>query len=270
MVLLVLRCAGHGLTSVGDNAIMLSDRLTSPMEFRKVRPTKASTEVAAQILEAIRRGSFAPESKLPSEAELAQRMGVSRPTIREALSGLAAVGLIEARVGIGNFVRQPTERLAHQALLLLESEASCLEIMEARTALDPAVAELAARKRSDAQAEALEQICVKLTSLANPASFDEYFSTDKGFHLALVDAARNSLLTAVVVPLINTMDERLYREFTREYYLKDAGSIGEVADLHREVAAAVRARLTVQARSAMRAHWERMWRLVQGDEGSSS
>ncbi|MEW6216531.1 MAG: FCD domain-containing protein [Candidatus Bipolaricaulota bacterium] len=239
------------------------------MEFRKVRPTKASTEVAEQILEAIRRGAFPPETKLPSEAELAQLMGVSRPTVREALSGLAAVGLIEPRVGIGNFVRPPTEPLAHQALLLLESEASCLEIMEARTVLEPPLAELAARKRTDAQAEALVEICRELGALADPKTFDAYFAVDKRFHHALVDAAGNGLLAAVLLPLINTMDERLYREFTREYYLKDAGSIGEVADLHGEVAAAVRARRPAQACSAMRAHWDRMWRLVQGDEASS-
>lgn len=236
------------------------------MEFRKVRPTKASTAVAEQILEAIRRGAFPPDSKLPSEAELAQMMGVSRPTVREALSGLAAVGLIEARVGIGNFVRQPTDPLVHQALLLLESEESCLEIMEARTVLEPPLAELAARKRTDAQAEALERICEELQKLADPASFDAYFSADKRFHLALIEAAGNELLARVLLPLVNTMDERLYREFTREYYLKDAGSIGEVAELHGRVAAAVRARRPAQARAAMRAHWVRMWRLVHGDE----
>ncbi|GAB4304248.1 MAG: FadR/GntR family transcriptional regulator [Candidatus Bipolaricaulota bacterium] len=236
------------------------------MEFRKVRPTKASTGVAEQILEAIRRGAFPPESKLPSEAELAQMMGVSRPTVREALSGLAAVGLIEARVGIGNFVRQPTETLVHQALVLLESETSCLEIMEARAILEPPVAELAARKRTDEQAQRLEALCVELQSLARPEAFEDYFSADKQFHLLLLEAAGNNLLRIALVPLIQTMDERLYREFTRDYYLKDAGSIGEVAGLHGEVAAAVRARRPARARSAMRAHWQRMWRLVQGDE----
>ncbi len=174
------------------------------MEFRKVRPTKASTEVAAQLLEAIRAGLFPPDTRLPSEAELAQRMGVSRPTVREALSALAAVGLIEARPGIGNFVRQPTESLAFQALFILESEASCLEIMEARTAVEPPLAELAARKRTDEQAHALEQICQKLAALAQPERFDEYFTTDKEFHVLLLDAAHNSLLTSICTPLINT------------------------------------------------------------------
>lgn len=239
------------------------------MEFRKVRPTKASTEVAEQILNAIHRGAFPPESKLPSEAELAQMMGVSRPTVREALSGLAAVGLIEPRVGIGNFVRPPTDPLVHQALVLLESEESCLEIMEARSVLDPPLAELAARKRTDAQAQTLEEICDDLRRLAHPDSFDAYFSADKRFHLALIEAAGNALLARVLLPLVNTMDQRLYREFTREYYLKDADSIGEVAGLHGQVAAAVRARHPARARSAMRAHWQRMWKLVHGDEAAT-
>lgn len=236
------------------------------MAFRKVKPTKASTEVAEQLLEAIKTGVFSPETKLPSEADLARRMGVSRPTVREALSALAAVGLIEARPGIGNFVRQPTESMALQALFILESEASCLEIMEARTALEPPLAELAARKRSQNQAEALEKTCEELARLASPDRFEEYFAADKRFHLTLVEAARNTLLASALTPLVNTMDQRLYREFTRKYYLRDVGSIGEVAALHRRVAQAVREKRPAQARAAMRAHWKRMWRLVHGEE----
>ncbi|MCS7216455.1 MAG: FadR family transcriptional regulator [Candidatus Bipolaricaulota bacterium] len=236
------------------------------MEFHKVRPTKASTAVAQQLLRAIKEGVFPVDSKLPSEAELAQMMGVSRPTVREALSALAAVGLIEARPGIGNFVKNPTESMAFEALFLLESEASCLEIMEARTVLEPAVAELAAKKRTPEQAELLFAICEELEGLATPARFDEYFTADKRFHLALVQATGNSLLAAALTPLINTMDQRIYREFTREYYMKDVESITEVASLHRRVAEAVAQKDGAGARQAMHAHWLRMWRLVQGEE----
>lgn len=231
-----------------------------------MRPTKASTEVAQQLLRAIKEGVFPVDAKLPSEAELAQRMGVSRPTVREALSALEAVGLIEARPGIGNFVKNPTESMAFEALFLLETEASCLEIMEARTILEPAVAELAAQKRTDDQISLLFAICEELQSLAHPARFDEYFTADKRFHLALVQATGNTLLAAAMTPLINTMDQRIYREFTRAYYMKDLPSITEVAALHREVAEAVAAGEPHKAREAMEAHWRRMWRLVSGEE----
>jgi len=236
------------------------------MEFQKIRPTKASTEVAQQLLRAIKEGVFPVDSKLPYEAELAQMMGVSRPTVREALSALAAVGLIEARPGIGNFVKNPTESMAFEALFLLESEASCLEIMEARTILEPAVAELAAKKRTENQVELLFAICEELEKLASPERFDEYFTADKRFHLALVQSTGNSLLAAAMTPLINTMDQRIYREFTREYYMKDLQSITEVASLHRKVAEAVAKKDGGKARQAMQAHWLRMWRLVQGEE----
>lgn len=238
------------------------------MEFRKVRPTKASTEVAQQLLRAIKEGVFPVEAKLPAEAELAQMMGVSRPTVREALSALEAVGLIEARPGIGNFVKNPTESMAFEALFLLETEASCLEIMEARTILEPGVAELAAQKRTDDQISLLFAICEELQSLADPTRFDEYFTADKRFHLALVQATNNSLLAAAMTPLINTMDQRIYREFTREYYMKDLPSITEVASLHRQVAEAVATKDTKKAREAMQAHWLRMWRLVSGEENA--
>lgn len=236
------------------------------MEFQKVRPTKASTEVAQQLLRAIKEGIFPVDTKLPPEAELAHMMGVSRPTVREALSALAAVGLIEARPGIGNFVKSPTESMAFEALFLLESEASCLDIMEARTILEPGVAELAAKKRAQEQVDLLFAICQELERLASPAHFDEYFTVDKRFHLALVQATGNSLLAAAMTPLINTMDQRIYREFTREYYLKDLASITEVAALHRQVAEAVAKQDGLKARHAMHAHWLRMCRLVQSEE----
>jgi len=240
------------------------------MEFRKVRPAKASTEVAQQLLRAIKEGVFPVEAKLPSEAELAQMMGVSRPTVREALAALSAVGLIEARPGLGNFVKNPTESMAFEALFLLESEASCLEIMEARTVLEPEVAALAARKRSEDHVALLHHICEELEKLASPERFEEYFTADKRFHLALVQSTGNSLLAAAMTPLINTMDQRIYREFTRDYYMKDIQSITEVASLHRKVAEAVEKRDEGKARAAMQAHWLRMWRLVQGEENPES
>ncbi|MFN3346227.1 MAG: FCD domain-containing protein, partial [Candidatus Bipolaricaulaceae bacterium] len=64
------------------------------------------------------------------------------------------------------------------------------------------------------------------------------------------------------------MDQRIYREFTRGYYLKDLASITEVASLHREVAEAVAKKDGPRARQAMQAHWSRMWRLVQGEENA--
>ena len=72
------------------------------MPFERVRPRKVTAVAAEQILAAIRSGDYPLGSKLPSEFELAEQMGVSRPSIREALSALQAMSIIESRPGSGN------------------------------------------------------------------------------------------------------------------------------------------------------------------------
>ena len=67
------------------------------MTFEKVRPRKVTAIAAEQVVEAIQRGDYPVGSKLPSEFELAEQMGVSRPSIREALSALQAMEIIESR-----------------------------------------------------------------------------------------------------------------------------------------------------------------------------
>ncbi|HIP99545.1 TPA: FadR family transcriptional regulator [Candidatus Bipolaricaulota bacterium] len=237
------------------------------MKFEKVRPAKASSAVAQQVLQAIKSGVFPVGSRLPPEAELAQLMGVSRPTVREALAALAAVGVIEARPGIGNFVANPTDSIVREALVLLENEASCLEIMEARGLLEPPVAAAAAVKRTPEDLKRLEDIFHRLVKLAHREGFERYFDTDKEFHLALVAAAGNDLLASALIPLINTMDQHLYREFTRKYYFRDEQGISSVAELHGRILEAVEAGDSKLAARTMRDHWARMWRLVQDGDG---
>lgn len=226
-------------------------------------PAKASVAVAEQIVEAIKKGVLAVGSKLPSENELAEQMGVSRPTVREALSALAAVGLIESRPGSGNFVRNPASSIAQEALLILESESSCLEIMEARGLLEPPVAGLAAQKRTAEQIMKMETVCTKLKRSAQLRDFDDYFDLDKTFHILLVEATQNELLATALLPLINTMDQRLYREFTKDFYIKDLQGLSGLASLHKEILEAVVSGDSERAKERMQAHWARMWKIIQ-------
>jgi len=235
------------------------------MSFEKVRPQKVSAIVATQIIEAIKRGDYPVGSKLPSENELADQMGVSRPTVREALSALAAVGLIESRPGSGNYVRNGTvliDSVGKEAVFVLENEASCLEIMEARGLFEPPVAGLAAQKRTQEDIKNLQAIYKRLRQLAKKGGFDSYFDADKEFHLAIVHSTHNSLVLNVLTPLVNTMDQHLYREFTRDYYFKNQLGLEEVASLHDEILEAIIAGDSARAVDRMRYHWERMQQAV--------
>ena len=235
------------------------------MPFHKVRPQRISGIVAAQIIEAIKRGDYPVGSKLPSEFELAEKMGVSRPTIREALAALTAVGLIESKPGSGNYVRNGTtliDSVGNEAVLVLENEDSCIEIMEARGLFEPPAAGLAARKRTPQDLEQLRIAHQRLKQLAKAGDFGPYFDADKAFHLAVVTAAQNSLVANVLTPLINTMDQTLYREFTRDYYFKNQMGLEEVADLHDDILDAIVAGDGDRAERKMRDHWERMHNAV--------
>lgn len=229
------------------------------MPFERVRPRKVSAVAAEQIVLAIQKGDFAVGSRLPSEFELAEQMGVSRPSIREALSALQAMALIESRPGSGNYVlRAPSAVDERNAVGLIESEAGCLEVMEAREALEPAVAALAADKGIRASLPTLRDALKRMGRFAAKNDFDAYFEADKAFHTALADAAGNALVASALGPLIDTMDQKVYREFTRHYYLKNVTDLQHVVDLHREILGAVEEKDGETAREKMVEHWTRM------------
>ncbi len=235
------------------------------MHFHKVRTKKVASVVAEQIIRTIKDGSFPVGSKLPSEFELAEEMGVSRPTIREALSALTAVGLIESRPGSGNYVHNGAsmiDTIGKEAVLVLESESSCLEIMEARGVFEPPVAGLAAKKRTAEDVEQLRLLYEKLGQLAEKGDFDPYFDTDKHVHLAIVAASHNSLVAGALIPLVNTMDQKLYREFTQDYYFKNKLGLEDVALLHDELIQAIIDQNSKLAVQKMRQHWKRMQEAV--------
>ncbi len=229
------------------------------MPFERVKPRKVSAIAAEQIVEAIQRGDFQVGNRLPSEFELAEQMGVSRPSIREALSALQAMALIESRPGSGNYVlRAPSPLDERNAVGLIESEAGCLEVMEAREALEPAVAALAAEKMANSALTKLRDALKRMGRFAAKNDFEAYFQADKAFHSALAEASGNALVSSALGPLIDTIDHKVYREFTRHYYLKNVSDLQHVVDLHREIFAAVEERDSETARSKMVEHWTRM------------
>ena len=218
-----------------------------------------SAIIAERIVAAIKSGEFPVGTRLPSESELAEKVGVSRPSVREALSALQAVGLIESRSGSGNYVlKMPSSGEELAAPHLIENEAGCLEVMEARSCLEPPIAALVARKASKESVSDLKTKITEMTSRAQSGNFLTYFAADKAFHLALADASCNRLVVAALLPLLDTMDQQLYKEFTHHYYLKNVADIEHVVELHSEIVEAIAKRHPERAFERMTEHWNRM------------
>ncbi len=164
--------------------------------FSPVRPTRASSDVIAQIRAAILSGKFRPGDRLPTERELAQQFGVSRVTIRDALRALEASGLIRVKVGGqgGPYVARPDVALLSDSLgahFQLQGT-TFRELAEARLALETTAARLAAERASGDDLRALE---AAIHGPIRPSY--EAAATSLDFHTALVTAAHNRALLSM-------------------------------------------------------------------------
>jgi len=173
--------------------------------------TSISRQIAEQLRQAIVDGQFKIGQRLPTEDELAQRYGVSRPSVREALKRLAAQNLVRAKRGPtgGNFVVQPSyeelaESLSGAATLLVGMGALGIEeIIEARRVLQGSCLDQAV---ANADEQHFENIAKALQRQRNPAISDEEFcQADVAFHRALVDATGNGMLRFVMYTVIEAL-----------------------------------------------------------------
>lgn len=163
--------------------------------FTPIKPTRASSDVIAQIRGAIFSGRYQPGDRLPTEREMAQQFGVSRVTVRDALRALEASGLIRVKVGGqgGPYVSEPDIHSLSESLgdYLQLRGATFKELAEARLALETTAARLAA-ERATAEDLLAMQAAIQGEATRSPAA--QAAATSLDFHTALVRAAHNSAL----------------------------------------------------------------------------
>jgi DNA-binding FadR family transcriptional regulator len=193
--------------------------------------------VGTQTLEWLRAqvtgGVWKPGTRIPTEAELVQAIGVGRNTVREAVKALVCTGLLEIRRGDGTFVRHTSEVSATLGRRLEATE--LIHTHEVRRALEKEAIALACDRRSDQDLDrlaALLAVCGRAEIMEDHARFAD---ADLAFHCALVAASRNPVL----IELFESIGERM-----REIYAYTAGLYRAADDhpAHAEVLAAVRDR----------------------------
>ena len=131
------------------------------MAFKKRKSQNKREYVTSQILESIQSGEFKSGDRLPSENSLAEMMGVSRPSVREALSALRLLGVIDTKDGYGTYVKSPVPTLDKFSYpegmpAIFDSNSSIFEMLEARKVFEPAVAQFALSIISDEGVAKLE------------------------------------------------------------------------------------------------------------------
>jgi DNA-binding FadR family transcriptional regulator len=228
------------------------------------RPRRLYEQIAGQIGSFIHEEQLKPGMRLPAERDLAQQLGVSRPSVREALIALEAAGLVETRVGGGTFVRARPVRPGGVFALDAGDDLGPgpLEQFEARRAVEPACAELAAVNASAVDLETLRSALARMTALIeegrNPAA------EHRSFHVSLAEASRNGILAGAVRELWALRQGRMWDTLRKRVENEASWRLG--LDFRSRLLDCLEARVRRAARAVTEAHFERIERLYFGED----
>lgn len=204
-----------------------------------------SSEISAHLEKLIAVGELRPGDRLPSERDLAARLGVSRASLREAMHELEAKHLVERRPGRGTTVLPAPERVQTLYTQLSDSEHQLRDVAELRETIEPRLAELAALRATPANLIELENVLLHQVASVAP---EESLRLDLEFHMLLAAAAQNPLMSAINTLACSwTSTTRVLSHSTR--YAREVSYLG-----HRAIHAAVAAGNAAEAREAMVRH----------------
>src|ERR1700733_6245158 len=221
--------------------------------YKVVRTSRLYEQIVQQIEESVLNGSLKPGDQLPAERELAQRLGVSRTAVREAVKALREKGLVEAYSGRGTFITDGTSQAARQSfdlMVKIGQQEGAPYLAELRLILEPGIAALAATRVTDEDLAGLrEAVAVMDRAEKDPAAFIE---ADLDFHLALAEAAANPLILSLIDSIVGLLREQRIKIFNVE------GGPQRGQFHHKRIFEAMERRDPELARNAMRAHLEQV------------
>jgi DNA-binding FadR family transcriptional regulator len=217
------------------------------MPLQTVENRRLYRQIADQIAALIEQGEYGPGERLPPERDLAKQLGVSRPSVREALIALEVEGYVEVRVGSGVYVAGARAGASRAAL---PADSGPFELIKARWLIEAECAALAAKSATRAQLRAIEEALDQMESESRRGEMP--LSADRLFHLRIAEASGNSALALVVKTL---WDQRTGPLFLRLEHHFDTPALWSVAlREHREILAAIARHDAAGARGAMRRH----------------
>jgi len=221
--------------------------------YKVVRTSRLYEQIVQQIEESILKGTLKTGDQLPAERDLAQRFGVSRTAVREAVKALREKGLVEAYSGRGTFITDGTSQAVRQSLDLMvkigQPEGSQY-LAELRAILEPEIAALAAARVQESEMATMrEAIAVMDRAGRDP---EPYIEADLDFHLSLAEAAANPLILSLIDSIVGLLREQRMRIFKVE------GGPERGQFHHKRILEAMEQREPEKVRDAMRAHLDQV------------
>ena len=201
-------------------------------------------EAIERIKEMIVSGELRPGDRLPKEADLAERLGLSRNSLREAVRALSLIRVLDVKHGDGTYVTslQPEVLLDTVGFVIdFHRDDSVLHLLEVRRILEPAATAIAAVKMTDAQLESLAALIEPINAATD---LNDLISTDLEFHRQIALGSGNPVLASLIESLsAPTLRARVWRGLTQE------GAVARTHEQHQAIHQALVAREPELARS---------------------
>lgn len=196
-------------------------------------PVRLSASVAAQIEEMVASGQLQTGRRLPSERRLAELLGVSRGSVREAITELEVKGLVTRRPGIGTHIRRPSHSLFTGPIVSGGglSDRETTELLDLREAIEPAIAARAAERATSADVEEIRTLARAFEN--TEGDVERRMQLDAEFHQAIARATQNALLAGLVERFMNALDA------TRRVSAQTESRFRMSKSAHRKIAAAI-------------------------------
>jgi DNA-binding FadR family transcriptional regulator len=223
------------------------------MPLQTVEPQRLYRQIAEQLRSLMTGGEFTPGSRLPAERDLAKQLGVSRPSVREALIALEVEGWVEVRTGSGVYVLERRGRARNDDTKVPPGEWGPLELIRARRVVEGEIASLAATQAKRKHIQAIRDAIDFMQKDADRGVAP--LAGDRAFHTAVADACGNVVLLETVQTFWDARHGPLFERLGD--YFETVPSWRMAINEHEAVLAAIRARDASGARTAMQIHMDK-------------
>ncbi len=224
------------------------------MPFLKIHAEKLSESVAHQIELLILRGILRPGERLPAERELSDRLGVSRPSLREAVADLQARGLLSSRPGAGIFVADVLGSAFSEGLIQLfaNHQEAVFDYISFRRDMEGLAAERAATLGTDTDLLVINTIFEKMERANSKRDPTDEAALDAQFHMAIIEASHNIVMLHMMRSMYDLLRQGVF--YNRQMMFKQRMTRESLLDQHRQINIGLQARDPIAARAAVLAH----------------
>jgi len=220
--------------------------------FKKISPRKISDEIIEQFKEMLSKGELKPGDELPSERELAEMIGVSRPPLREALNALQTMGFIQIRPRSKIIVRSVVDKLLGDpvSILIAEDMEKIFELLEIRRAMESWVAYNAAKRASEEAVKKIEKIVEN--DQENLRLNRDDAKTDADFHVSIAQATGNTIFSHLMASCYHILWNT--QIVSRETLFRKEANRERIAQQHLDIFKAIQRRDAEGAAREARRH----------------